>query len=383
MITPKDIFEKSSKQFLKIATSVLNGRDVFPLILPSNKAISGTNYSELKSAIVPLYQQSKAVKGAGYSIDWKEKLINGTKQSVPAKIYFETLEDYLHFIGRRKDFDAIKTSQSLLINAFPNLGGWVEINPSILLSHSEIWENIIKVCQYFQANKPPHSYYIRELPIEVHSKFIEQNASLLKKLLDILLPTNWINFYETDFASRYGVKKVNVYTQIRILDDDLKPILGYDEVALTLDDAAWLKWIPEMVFIIENQICYLTFPKVKNSVALFGEGFKSRIAKHIPWIEKTKLYCWFDLDPAGFEMLDIIRKHYPNTMSFLMDTDTYMQYSNFAVDSKYRKKELQNLTLSERQLYEYLQANNKRLEQERIPQDYILNQITKFFRNQK
>ncbi|MFX8335643.1 Wadjet anti-phage system protein JetD domain-containing protein, partial [Acinetobacter baumannii] len=76
----------------------------------------------------------------------------------------------------------------------------------------------------------------------------------------------------------------NVHTQIRVLDDELKPVLGYEECSLPLDDAAWLKWLPEKVFIIENQVCYLTFPKVKNAVAIFGEGFKSRLSRHIPWL---------------------------------------------------------------------------------------------------
>ncbi|MFZ8310623.1 DUF3322 domain-containing protein, partial [Staphylococcus aureus] len=78
--------------------------------------------------------------------------------------------------------------------------------------------DLIKVCRYFYQNNPPHNLYLRELPIEVHSKFIEDNTAALKKLLDNILPQDWINKSETDFSGRYLVKKPNVYAQIRLLD---------------------------------------------------------------------------------------------------------------------------------------------------------------------
>ena len=371
MITPKELSEKAHKPFFKIISSQLRGEIIFPWTIPSNKQINGSNYSDWKNDLVPLYQQSKSVKGRGYTIDWRDKTINSSKQRVPARIYFETFEDYLSFIGKDVDYKKILEAQKLILIDFPLLKEWTEKNPSVLLNSFEIWKDILKVSRYFTNNKPPHPFYIRELPIEVHSKFIEQNSALLRKLLDIILPLEWVNSSETGFAPRYGLKKVNVYAQIRILDDDLKPVLGYDECSLALDDAAWLKWLPEKVFIIENQICYLTFPKVKNAVAIFGEGFKSRISKHIPWLEKTQLYCWFDLDTAGFEMLNMIRQHYPNANSFLMNEPTYMMFNQYAVENKTNKKELPYLLPTERELYDFLLLNNKRLEQEKITQRYV------------
>lgn len=192
----------------------------------------------------------------------------------------------------------------------------------------------------------------------------------------MVLPTEWVNRLQQDFATRYYLKQVSVYTQIRILDDNLKPYLGFDECSLTLDDAAWLKWVPEKVFVIENQICYLTFPKIKKSVALFGEGFKSRITKHLPWLEKTDLYCWFDLDCAGFAMLNMVREHYANAKSFLMEKSTFDCFAAFSVDKVTKPKKLPNLTEDEKAVYEFLQINNKRLEEEKISQSYVKTHIS-------
>jgi len=371
MITPKQLLAKANKIVFKIIAAHLKGDSKFPLLIPSNKQVNGSNFSDWKNDLVPLYQQSKAVKKKGYSIDWKERNINGSKQSVPAKIYFDTIEDFLYFTEKENDFQKILSVRDMLIDSFPLLEQWANDNPEVLFDNNSAWPEIIKVCKYFTSNNPPHPYYTRELPIEVHSKFIEQNANLLKKLLDLLLPDDWINIASNVFSERYFLRKVSIYTQIRILDDGLKSHLGYDECSLTLEDVAWIKWVPENVFIIENQICFLTFPKVKNSVAIFGEGFKSRLSKDIPWLNQTNLYCWFDLDTAGFEMLNMIREHYPKANSFLMDEKTYSLFETFSVDNKGKKKTLPLLSPAEQNIYQFLIDNNKRLEQERISLPYV------------
>ena len=375
MITPKELFEKSDKLFFKTVSAVLKGQQVFRLVIPSDKKISGTSFSELKAALVPLYQHSKQVKGKGYTVEWKEKTVEGTKQKLPAKIYFETFEDFLFYTKRQGDYSTIKGAFDMLVGSFPALSEWTKDNISFLLDQANSLPDLIKVCNYFKQNIPPHNLYLRELPIEVHSKFIEDNAAALKRLLDLLLPTDWINEKENDISGRYYIKKPNVYTQIRILDDTLKPSIGFDELALTLDDSASLNWQPEKVFIIENRACFLSFPRVKNAVAIFGEGFKSRVSKHIPWIAHAELHCWFDLDAAGFEMLNIIRQYYPAAKSFLMNEVTYNQFNQFSVTSAYRKLQLRNLTTDELKLYEFLQMNNKRLEQERISNGYIREKL--------
>lgn len=375
MITPKELLEKTIKHFYKIASSQLKGEAVFPWIIPSNKQISGSNYTDWKNDLIPLHQQSKEVKGNGYSIEWKERIINGSRQSVPAKIFFETFEDYLYFIGKGKDFRKIEESRKLMVAEFPILKEWTANNPSLILEYYNVWENIMWVCKYMYTNRPPYNFYIRELPVRVHSKFIEDHSTILKKILDIILPSDCVKTDEKDFATRYGFKRPYVHTQIRVLDDELKPVLGYEECSLPLDDAAWLTWLPEKVFIIENQVCYLTFPKVQNAVAIFGEGFKSRLSRHIPWLEKTELFCWFDLDAAGFEMLNMIREHYPQAKSFLMDRKTFQVFEQFAVENRKKKRGLPHLTFEENALYKFVTENSKRLEQERISQEYVYSKL--------
>lgn len=378
MITPAELRIKADKQFFKIMSTQLKGSSSFPMVIRSDKQITGSNYSDWKNDVVPLYEGSKSFIGKGYSVDWKYKMINGIRQQVPANIYIETLEDYLCLTRRSGDYNKIIYAHDLINLHFTELVVWANNNPSVLLSYATEWEALLAVCKFFTSNNIPHPYYIRELPIEVHSKFIEQHTGVLKKLLDILLPEKMINKNETDFTLRYYLKKANTFTQIRLLDDELKPFLGYEECSLPLEDVAWLKWTPSKVFIIENKTCFLTFPKVKGAVAIFGEGFKSSLTKHIPWLEKTDIYCWFDLDGAGFEMLNMIRQYYPNAASFLMDDTTFKAFERFTVANNPKMKILNYLMPGEQRLYQYVISKKLRLEQERISQQFVLQSVEKF-----
>lgn len=377
MITPDELFKKSEKLFNKVVTAALKGENIFPLVIPSDKKLAGTNYSELKSSLVPLYQHSKQSKGKGYTVEWKEKIVEGTKQKIPSKIFFDSLDDFLFYTKRTKDYSALLHSFKTLVSAFSELTDWAKSNSSFILAQAENMPGLIKVCKYFKGNKPPHDLYVRELPITVHSKFIEDNSGALRKLLDTLLPPEWINNSEPDFSDRYYVKKPNIYAQIRILDEELKPVVGFNELALTIDDSALLPWQPQRIFLVENKACFLSFPKVKNSIAIFGEGFKSRVTKHITWLSTAEVFCWFDMDAAGFEMLNIIRQYYPHAKSLLMDTNVYETFNQFCEHSVYRKVQLNNLSETEVKMYEYLQSNNIRLEQERITQEYIQSELLK------
>jgi hypothetical protein len=379
MITPQELSAKSDKLFFKIMNAVLKGEKPFPLIIPSDKKIGDTGFNNLNSAIVPIYANSKEVKGKGYTVEWKMRNIQGTRQKIPGKIYYDTLEDYLSFTRREKDYLRIREAYQLITDAFPYNAAWAKDQSSFLLTYAAIIPDLLKVIRYFFDNIPPYNLYLRELPIQVHTKFIEDNNKPLKKMLDIILPEDKINFDEKDFSGRYKIKRPNIYTQIRVLDDTLKSTLRFDELALTLDDSSLLNWQPEKVFIIENKACFLSFPKVKNSVSIFGEGFKSRLSKHIPWLANSELYCWFDMDAAGFEMLNMVRKYYNHTKSFLMDKTTYNEFSEFSVHSAYRKTELPFLNEDEEEMYHFLLKENRRLEQERISNVYVRSRLNYFF----
>jgi hypothetical protein len=72
-------------------------------------------------------------------------------------------------------------------------------------------------------------------------------------------------------------------------------------------------------------------------------------------------------------MLSRIRKHFKHSQSVLMDKTTFEKYFDNDFGKPTTDTTALNLTDRERELYNLIKANNWRLEQEKIPFDYVSN----------
>lgn len=57
-----------------------------------------------------------------------------------------------------------------------------------MIEYHGTWDDIIDVSSYFLNYHEFNRYYIRELPVRTHTKFIESNKNLFTSLLDFLMP---------------------------------------------------------------------------------------------------------------------------------------------------------------------------------------------------
>ena len=112
------------------------------------------------------------------------------------------MEDYLRFIRKSKEFKNISRNVPLIRNKMPILEEWMKHNPYDLEISPDIWTDILLVCRWF-VHHPSPGLYIRQIPIQVHTKFIEENSILLTSLLDFLLPAEHIDSAQRDFARRF------------------------------------------------------------------------------------------------------------------------------------------------------------------------------------
>jgi len=133
------------------------------------------------------------------------------------------------------------------------------------------------------------------------------------------------------------------------------------------------------VLIVENKTnlltIALTLPEIGKTIVVFGSGYKVENLKNVKWFEKIQLFYWGDLDVQGFGILSQFRGYFPHTQSVLMDKDTFDRYFENDNGTPDKVAELLNLTDDERKLYEHLKANNWRLEQEKIPVEYVREKI--------
>ena len=177
MITSAEIKKKASRKYTDYLRGVAFGMTFQPIVIPCDKKASDT-IAEYQKEFNDIRSLSKEVKGYGYTICWrtvKTKML-GT-QGLPSKIKFETAEDFERFLQKVKEVDVFRKNVALINGKFPELQCWIEKYPLKVIDNSEYWSDILKVLGYFSKNPQPQ-LYIRELPIEVHTKFIEQHKTV-------------------------------------------------------------------------------------------------------------------------------------------------------------------------------------------------------------
>ncbi len=343
------------------------------------------DFTTLDAEIKNLKKESKEELGFGYTVEFKEVATRKAgRQWLPARIFFETPEDYLKFLRKDKEFRSFIQSVALIRDQMPELEAWLRGHPLKVIDNAGQWEELLRVCIYFRANPAPR-LYIRELPVKVHTKFIEENTAVLTNLLDFLLPGH-LQPDEKDFRRRFNLKYDEPLLRLRVLDEEVARthFSGLNDLSIPLSQFNALQLDCERVFILENKtnfsniFNFLTLPQLSKSLAVFGEGFKLRLLGQAAWLRDKKIYYWGDIDAHGFEILSLLRGYFPQTRSFLMDADTLRTFRKYAVKgANFYRSTLPHLTPEETQLFYHLLRfeDHNRLEQERIPQAFVLERM--------
>jgi hypothetical protein len=384
MIRPDEIKVKAlkwweSQRFLQAYAA---GEDFFPRDIPFRKISSReavTQFSSLSQEIKQLREKSKENTGSGYRLELTE--INTQKigrQLFPTRIYFEQQEDYLKFIGKEKEFRSFVSLKKLIAEHMPELTAWVNQHPGKVIQEEEHWLDLLKVCRFFLSNPKP-GLYIRELPIAVHTKFIEEHKQIISELLTHLLGEELINpeftgLRNNNFEKRFHLKYDESMVRFRILDPMLN-IRGLSDLSLLPQEFASLHFDCRKVFITENKMNCLTFPAVKNAIIIFGTGYGVKKLKQADWLREKEIIYWGDIDAHGFEILSQLRSYFPQTISFLMNQRTFKQFYAFSCrENSSFAKQLPHLNTDEQEMYTLLSnsPDNNRLEQEKIDQQYVM-----------
>ena len=277
MITPQDIKKQSLSWWKELLLSITTGESFFP------KEISRIGKITAKDILLKLTEYKASIaelqKGAslwGYTVEMTEKSFEKIGiQNIPTCIQIPSLEIYLHITRKRNELDIFIRNWQLITNEMPQLIEWSQRNPLRLISH-DTWRDTIKVCKYFTEHPRPH-LYIRELPIEVHTKYIEENKDLLKSLLDELLPASTITLNEKTFEKRYGLKCAEPLIRIRFLDSTcFSPLSAFAGSSLLPHPTAIPATIPTIASVainFFNFIPLISFCLFQYSVSLLHRTY--------------------------------------------------------------------------------------------------------------
>jgi len=379
MITPDAVRQQAERKYLAFLASSVTAVAFFPLEIRFRKARASDDYLALRQWVGELLAGSKAERGFGYEVALAEReLRRYGRQSLPSRITIETRADYLRLIGKVGEFEQWQTAVAHTLAQFPQLQDWLAHYPQRVLPYLAVWDDLLAVCAYFVAHPRPN-LYLRELPVPVHTKFIEENQAILRHLLDVLLPPEAIDIAENQFERRFGLRCDEPQIRLRLLDDGVCRELGWPaaDLALTLWDCARLEGMHgRSIFIVENKMTFLTLPPFKNGVAVWGKGFQVSLLREMGWLVACTIWYWGDLDAQGFAILSQMRGYWPQTQSFLMNAATLEKYRDFVVaGTPSAEVELAQLDGKETAVYQQLVAHNWRLEQERISQADVVEAI--------
>ncbi|MBS1555272.1 MAG: hypothetical protein JSU09_10125 [Bacteroidetes bacterium] len=381
MITVAEIKNKADRLYPQFLKAMLSGEQFFPRVLRSDKSVSA-DFVAMSKELSELISGSKDRKGFGYVVQSRPvKTRNHSVQDIPESIVFEDQENYLQFIGKAKEFEIFIEKSRIIKNSFPKLVSWMERNPISVVNNLHQWGDLLKVCDWFLNRFESDRYYIRELPIAIHNKFIEDNRAILRNLLDELIPDK-LDSNESVFEKRFHLKYIQPEIRFRFLKSSENKATSYNDLSVPLNEFVGHPITCKRIFIIENKMNFLTFPEVSNSIAIWGKGFALDSLKHVTWLNNKEIYYWSDLDAQGFQMLSRLKSYFIQTKSFLMNADLLEIFGEFIVPGTQDKIEIiGNLTEGETMLFNSIKSKNLRLEQERIPQWFVIQEVYKLLDN--
>lgn len=380
--TPADLKRQVQRLWDRglLLSSIVSGDSPFPRRLnlksPNSKELS-ERFPDAQDWIRQLSDSSGL-----YRIEWRS--INHRTlglNKVPAAVWIDRLSDALRLIGKEREADRFAALAEQTKERHPELMSWLRKHPMRVLELDKEWIRLLEIVGWMNQNPRP-AIYLRQIDLPgVHTKLIEKHRGILAELFDLVLPEDAINKTYTGingFCRRYGFAEKPLRIRFRVLDPNIRLFPGsFDQdITVTLTGFTSLNIPISKVFITENEINFLAFPKMPDAIVVFGGGYGVGNLTSVSWLHKREVYYWGDIDTHGFAILDQLRGAFPHVVSFLMDRSTFLAHRDlWGFEPQPETKDLERLTPDEGILYDELRWNywgkRIRLEQERIRFNFL------------
>lgn len=362
--------------------------DTHAMTWPHRLTLQKPKYADLSNRFQAVRDWVQAIVGTPQiQIQWREwnHRVQGT-QRFPEAVYLDTLQAALAFIGKTHQAQQFEAVWQQTAAAQPVLLAWLLRRPTQALEVADRWERLLAVVAWLQAHPRP-GVYLRQVDVPgVDSKFIEAHKSVLTALLDLALPPESIDTAASgvrQFTRRFGFLDKPVPIRFRLLDAALPGLPGWaglPDISLDAAHFAALTLPITRVFIIENEISFLTFPKVAGAIVIFGAGYGWEQLARAAWLHACQLYYWGDMDTHGFTILNRLRGYFGHVTSVLMDQDTLLAHRvHWDEESEPTRQALEHLTAEEAAVYDDLRYDRHqprlRLEQERIGFRWVCDRL--------
>lgn len=355
---------------------------LFPLRLtlkrPSSTELS-ERFEAVREWVRDLQSQEKAGAGKGYRLTWRtvrHRVIGSN--ALPDEAWVDTVDDAFSLIGKARDVQRFAAIVDETRSRMPSLLSWLVKYPLRGLALADHWSALLDIAAWLHDHPRP-GIYLRQVDAPgLHSKFIESHRAVLSELFDYTLPEHAIDRSwsgSSNFLPRYGFREKPLRVRFRLLDARHAVFAGDADQDITITQTAFASLDPvaSRVFITENEVNFLAFPALADSMVVFGAGYGFDMLAQAQWLGSKALYYWGDIDTHGYAILDQLRSHMPHAASFLMDRETLMAHrEHWGAEPTPTLRTLPRLTVQEAAVYDDIRWQRLqkgvcvRLEQERI-----------------
>ncbi|MDQ6954836.1 MAG: DUF3322 domain-containing protein [Mariprofundaceae bacterium] len=361
--SPNDIKDQLERRWLRGDICRASVRDTgdFPFVMPLRQPSAKVMLDDFASMqdwvkLMRAYAQKKQLQ-----LEYKE--INHRalgQQQLPCHVLLHSPQQAAKLIAKTQLLKTFYHLYRKTGNYADSLQAWVFKHPMKVLELSDQWQKILDLCVWMQANPQPKIYLRQVDVVGVDSKFIEQHKKVLAALFDLMLPVFAIDddfSGVAGFARRYGFLDKPLMLRVRPLAANitLLPCQGHQDVMLEAKALACIHSDVQAqiktVFVVENEVNYLSFPDMSNALLIFGSGYGFEALKQVKWLAMCSWYYWGDLDTHGFAILDQLRCTFPHVSSFLMDKNTFIDHEHaWGKEPKQENKDLSRLSEEERDM---------------------------------
>ena len=385
---PKDLKAQTARLWERgeLLRDVVTGNLRFPLRL----TLRGPGSADITERFDAVRAWAADLSAASVlRLEWQEirHRVQGA-QRLPVSAWIDSVEDALGWLGKRREWERFAALVSDVRRVRPALLPWLEKRPMQALELLDEWPRLLAVVGWL-ADHPRPGLYLRQVDLPgVHTKFIEAHRGVLSELLDLALPAAAVDGSRSGvshFAGRYGFLEKPARIRFRVLDPAIRSLPGLVCPDLSLDAVSFsrLELPVRTVFMTENETNFLAFPRVENSVVIFGAGYGWEALAQSRWLNDCTVHYWGDIDTHGFAILDQLRSHFAHVDSFLMDRATLDAHASvWGVEDKPVRADLPRLTPEELMLYDDLRDNRirpgLRLEQEHVGFGWVNHRLQEF-----
>lgn len=377
MLAPDAIRRWATGKFPAFIDAHFQGRSLFPLdVSRFGRVDRSSSALEIDGQVRQLLDGSaevvcpdlpaiaRARRGLGYSVALTlTRLRVQREQPLPTRVWFETPADFLAFTGRSESWHRFLADLADLSAAGPAISAWVTKHARTIYARLVPGEGrALGLALAALQTRPFPDCFAREIALPgISGKFIEERLGFIADILRETASLAWRP--GPDAHAQLGLRRTSRLLRLMVLDgrqaDYGLPENRFGELPSGI----------QRILIVENLRTFLTLPSLPGTLALFGEGRAAQTLGGLSWLARVPLYYWGDLDPTGLDILNSLRRAYPQTVSIMMDSSTLTAHSHLvSAAPRLSHPTFDLLSSDELAAANEVQLRGIGIEQEKLPQ---------------